>query len=111
MTLVQKPAPKFKVGAVMPDDSVKDISLDDYKGKYVVLFFYPLDFTYVCPTEILAFDKSVAEFEKRGAVVLGCSVDSKQTHLAWRNTAKESGGIGKIRYPLIADLNKNIARD
>ncbi|MEW5852332.1 MAG: peroxiredoxin [Myxococcota bacterium] len=111
MSLVQKPAPSFTAAAVMPDNSFKDIRIEDYRGKYVVLFFYPLDFTFVCPTEILTFDKQLKEFEKRGAVVLGCSVDSKHTHHAWRQTAVEKGGIGQIGYPLIADLTKNIARD
>jgi peroxiredoxin (alkyl hydroperoxide reductase subunit C) len=110
MTLVQKPAPAFKAMAVFPDDTFKEISSENLKGKYTVLFFYPLDFTYVCPTEILAFDKHLKEFEKRGAQVIGCSVDSKQTHLAWRNTAREKGGIGRIGFPLVADLSKNIAR-
>lgn len=111
MSLVQKHAPSFTVDAVMADNSFQSISLEQYRGKYVVLFFYPLDFTYVCPTEILAFDKHVKDFEKRGAVVLGCSVDSKQVHLAWRTTAKDKGGIGNIGYPLLADLTKSIARD
>ncbi|MBI5494639.1 MAG: peroxiredoxin [Deltaproteobacteria bacterium] len=111
MSLVQKQAPAFKATAVMPNNEFQDVSLEQYRGKYVVLFFYPLDFTFVCPTEILAFDKHVKDFEKRGAVVLGCSVDSKHTHYAWRNTTKDKGGIGGISYPLIADLNKNIARD
>ena len=109
--LVTKKAPEFKATAVMPDNSFKDISLSDYKGKKVVLFFYPLDFTFVCPTELLAFDHRVAEFEKRGVQVLGCSVDSHFSHLAWKNTPVENGGIGNVRYPLVADLNKAIARD
>ena len=108
--LVTKPAPDFKATAVMADNSFKDISLSDYKGKKVVLFFYPLDFTFVCPTEIIAFDHRLAEFEKRGVQVLGCSVDSKFSHLAWKNTDVNKGGIGNIKYPLIADLDKTIAR-
>lgn len=111
MSLVQKHAPSFTATAVMPDNSFQKLSLEQYRGKYVVLFFYPLDFTFVCPTEILAFDKHVKDFEKRGAVVLGCSVDSEHTHHAWRNTAKDKGGIGNINYALLADLTKNIARD
>ncbi|MDP2359638.1 MAG: peroxiredoxin [bacterium] len=109
--LVTKPAPHFKATAVMPDNTMKEISLSDYKGKKVVLFFYPLDFTFVCPTELLAFDHRLAEFEKRGVQVLGCSVDSHWCHLAWKNTAIEHGGIGTVKYPLIADLTKGIARD
>ena len=108
--LVTNPAPDFTATAVMPDDSFKDISLSDFKGKKVVLFFYPLDFTFVCPTEIIAFDHRLAEFEKRGVQVLGCSIDSKHSHWAWRNTDVNEGGIGKINYPLIADVDKSIAR-
>jgi len=108
--LVTKPAPDFKATAVMPDDSFKDISLSDYKGKKVVLFFYPMDFTFVCPTEIIAFDHRLAEFEKRGVQVLGCSIDSKHTHWAWRNTDVNEGGIGKVKYPIIADIDKSVSR-
>jgi peroxiredoxin (alkyl hydroperoxide reductase subunit C) len=109
--LVTKNAPEFKATAVMPDNSMKEISLSDYKGKKVVLFFYPLDFTFVCPTELLAFDHRLAEFEKRGVQVLGCSVDSEFSHLAWKNTPTNNGGIGNVQYPLIADLDKSIARN
>ncbi len=109
--LVTKPAPDFKATAVMPDNTMKEISLSDYKGKKVVLFFYPLDFTFVCPTELLAFDHRLAEFEKRGVQVLGCSVDSHFSHLAWKSTAVANGGIGNVQYPIIADLTKQIARD
>lgn len=108
--LVTKKAPDFTATAVMPDDSFKDISLSDYKGKKVVLFFYPLDFTFVCPTEIIAFDHRLAEFEKRNVQVLGCSVDSKHSHWAWRNTDVNEGGIGKVKYPIIADIDKSISR-
>jgi len=93
----------------MPDNNFKDISLADYKGKYVVLFFYPLDFTFVCPSEIIAFDHKLAEFKERGAEVLGCSVDSHFTHLTWKNTPVEKGGIGNVQYPVISDLTKSIA--
>ncbi|MCH2101730.1 MAG: peroxiredoxin [Planctomycetes bacterium] len=109
--LVTKEAPDFKAQAVMPDGSFQEISLSDYRGKKVVLFFYPLDFTFVCPSEIIAFDHRTAEFEKRGAVVLGCSVDSHFSHHAWRNTAVDNGGIGQVNFPLVADIDKNIARD
>ncbi|MBC8346878.1 MAG: peroxiredoxin [Candidatus Marinimicrobia bacterium] len=109
--LVTKPAPDFKATAIMPDNSFQEVSLSDYKGKKVVLFFYPLDFTFVCPTELIAFDKRLAEFEKRGVQVLGCSVDSQFSHWAWKNTDVNNGGIGNVQYPIIADLDKSIARD
>ncbi|RMF10837.1 MAG: peroxiredoxin [Candidatus Neomarinimicrobiota bacterium] len=108
--LVTKPAPDFKATAIMPDNSFQEISLSDYRGKKVVLFFYPLDFTFVCPTEIIAFDHRLKEFEKRGVQVLGCSVDSKFSHWAWKNTDVKQGGIGNVQYPLIADLDKSISR-
>ena len=111
MSLVQKHAPDFKATAVLPDGSFKDIKLSDYKGKWVVLFFYPLDFTFVCPTEILAFSDAKAEFDKVGAQVLGVSVDSHFTHLAWQQTDRKQGGLSGLTYPLVADLNKSIARD
>jgi peroxiredoxin (alkyl hydroperoxide reductase subunit C) len=95
----------------MPDNSFAELTLSSYRGKYVVLFFYPLDFTFVCPSEIIAFDAVLKKFEGRDAVVIGVSVDSHYTHLAWKNTSRDQGGIGLINYPLVADLNKNIARD
>ena len=109
--LVAKHAPNFTAQAVMPDGSFKEIKLSDYKGKYVILFFYPLDFTFVCPTEIIAFSNSMDEFKKRNAEVLGVSVDSHFSHLAWRNTDRKNGGLGDIAYPLVADLNKKITYD
>ena len=109
--LVTKLAPEFKTQAVMPDNSIQEVSLSDYKGKKVVLFFYPLDFTFVCPTELLAFDKRLADFESRQTQVLGCSVDSRWAHLAWKNTDVNNGGIGKVNYPLLQDLDKSIARN
>ena len=109
--LVTKPAPEFKTIAVMPDNTITEVSLSDYKGKKVVLFFYPLDFTFVCPTELLAFDKRLSEFESRGVQVLGCSVDSRWSHLAWKNTDVNKGGIGNVKYPLLQDLDKSIARN
>lgn len=108
--LVQKPAPDFKATAVMADGSFKEISLADYRGKYVVLFFYPLDFTFVCPTEIIAFSDAAKSFEALGVQLLGVSVDSHFSHLAWRNLPRNQGGLGQIDYPLVADLNKSIAR-
>ena len=108
--LVGKAAPEFTAAAVMPNGSINDgLSLADYKGKYVVLFFYPLDFTFVCPTEIIAFSDRAKDFEDLGVQLLGVSIDSHFSHLAWRNTPRNEGGIGEIAYPLVADLNKPIA--
>lgn len=109
-TLVTQQAPDFTADAVLPDNSFGQITLSALQGKYVVLFFYPLDFTFVCPSEILAFNKKLDEFKSRNCEVVGVSVDSKFTHLAWKNTKLEDGGIGAIQYPLVSDLNKNIAR-
>ena len=109
--LVTKEAPDFTAQAVMPDNSFAELTLSSYRGKYVILFFYPLDFTFVCPSEIIAFDKQLARFKAKNAQVIGVSVDSHFTHLAWKNTPRDHGGIGSIQYPLVADLNKSIARD
>jgi Peroxiredoxin len=108
--LVQQPAPDFKAQAVMPNKEFKEITLSDYQGKYVLLFFWPLDFTFVCPTEIIAFSDRNEEFAKLGVQILGVSIDSHFTHLAWQNTPRIDGGIGDIRYPMIADLSKEISR-
>ena len=108
-SLVTKPAPDFTAQAVMPDNSFADLTLSSYQGKYVVLFFYPLDFTFVCPSEIIAFDKAVAKFKAKNTEVIGVSVDSHFTHLAWKNTPRNQGGIGPIQYPLVADLDKKIS--
>jgi len=108
--LVTQQAPNFKATAVMPDNSFKEISLADYKGKYVVLYFYPLDFTFVCPSEIIAFDHRLQEFKKRNVEVIGVSIDSHFVHLAWKNTDVNKGGIGNVQYPLVADINKAITR-
>ena len=107
-TLVQKNAPNFKAEAVVGGDFTT-VSLDDYKGKWVVLYFYPLDFTFVCPTEILDFDKHLEDFQKRNAVVIGCSTDSKYSHLAWLNTPRKEGGIEGVRHPLIGDFTKEVS--
>jgi alkyl hydroperoxide reductase subunit AhpC len=107
---VQQPAPHFACEAVV-NCEFKDVSLSDYKGKYLVLFFYPLDFTFVCPTEILAFNDRVEEFRKIGCEVVAASVDSKFTHLAWLNTPRKDGGIAGVTIPLLADLKKDVARD
>jgi len=111
--LVTKKAPDFTAPAVMPDNTINEnFNLYENIGeKGAVLFFYPLDFTFVCPSEIIAFDHRLEEFQKRGINVIGCSVDSHFTHLAWKNTPVEKGGIGNIRYPLVADLTKQIAKD
>ncbi len=109
--LVTQQAPDFKAQAVMPDGQFKEISLSDYRDQYVLLFFWPLDFTFVCPTEIIAFSDRAEEFASLGVQILGVSIDSHFTHLAWTNTPREEGGIGKTEYPLVADLNKQICRD
>jgi peroxiredoxin (alkyl hydroperoxide reductase subunit C) len=111
MTLVGKPAPDFKLQAY-DDGEIKEVSLSDYKGKWVYLLFYPLDFTFVCPTEVLKFGKMVGEFRKRNCELLGISVDSQFVHKAWVETDYDKGGLGgKLDYPLVADVNKQAARD
>ena len=109
-TLVTKEAPDFTAKAVLPDGTIADLTLSTYRGRYVVLFFYPLDFTFVCPSEIIAFDRKRKEFQARNTSVIGVSVDSEFTHFAWRQTPVDKGGIGAVGYPLVADLTKNIAR-
>ena len=110
--LVAKPAPDFTATAVMSDNSFKeDFSLSQYRGKYVVLFFWPLDFTFVCPSELIAFDHRLEQFKKKNVQIIGCSVDSHFTHLAWKSTPIKNGGIGNVQYPMVADLSKSIARD
>lgn len=109
--LVGKNAPQFTTKAVVNGQIVEEFSLAKYKGKYVVLFFYPLDFTFVCPTELHAFQEKLEEFRHRDCEVVGCSIDSVFTHLAWLNTPKSKGGIEGIQYPLISDINKTISRD
>ena len=109
--LVTKEAPDFVAPAVMSDGAMKDdFSLSGLRGKYVVLFFWPLDFTFVCPTEIIAHDKRIDEFKNRGVEVVGVSIDSQFTHFAWRNTPPEEGGIGPVRFPMVADVKHAIAR-
>jgi peroxiredoxin (alkyl hydroperoxide reductase subunit C) len=108
--LVGKPAPEFKANAVINGD-FKEVKLSDYRGKYVVMFFYPLDFTFVCPTELHAFQDKLDHFKKLNTEVLAVSVDSQFSHLAWFNTKREDGGIEGCKYPLISDINKTIARD
>ena len=109
--LIGKKAPHFKASAVTKGKVNHNFSLDLFSGKYVIFFFYPLDFTFVCPTELHAFQERLGEFESRGAEVVGCSVDSPYCHLAWVNTPKSKGGIEGVTYPLVSDLNKTVARD
>lgn len=111
--LVGKKAPDFTASTVMPNNEINDhFNLHNFiNGKIAILFFYPLDFTFVCPSEIIAFDKRFNEFKTRGVEVIGVSVDSKYSHLAWKNTEVNKGGIGQVRYPLVSDLTKSIARD
>lgn len=108
--VISKPAPEWEATAVV-NGEIKQLSLKEYKGKYVVFFFYPLDFTFVCPTEILAFSERVEEFRKINTEVVACSVDSHFTHLAWINTPRKEGGLGKINIPLLSDLTHSIAKD
>ncbi len=105
--------PEVNLSAVMQDGSIKeDFKVQDYaKGQYAVVFFYPLDFTFVCPTELVAFDKAMAKFEEMGVKVMGASVDSVHAHAAWRRTPLNEGGIGDINYPLISDLNKELSSE
>ncbi len=109
--LVTKEAPDFTAPAVMPSGVIEEnFKLSDLRGKYVVLFFYPLDFTFVCPTEIIAHHKRMAQFKEKGVEVVGVSIDSQFTHFAWRNTSIEDGGIEAIDFPLVADVKHEIAR-
>jgi len=107
---VQKPAPAFKAQAVV-DGQFKEVSLADYQGKYVVVYFYPLDFTFVCPTEIIAFSDRIAEFKELNTEVIGISTDSHFSHLAWISQPRKQGGLGGLSYPLVSDFSKNISRD
>lgn len=110
--MITSQAPDFTATAVLADNTFKeDFKLSDYRGKYVILFFYPLNFTFVCPSEILAFNNAVAELEKNNCQLIAVSVDSHFSHLAWKNTPVNEGGIGNIQYPLVADLNKSISKD
>lgn len=110
MVLVQKTAPDFTTDAVVGGD-FKTIKLSDYRGRWVALFFYPLDFTFVCPTEIVSFSDRMDDFNKLDCQVLGCSIDSKFSHLAWVHTPRNKGGLGEIGYPLLSDLKKTISAD
>ena len=107
--LVGRPAPDFTAAAVMPDGSINEsFKLSDLKGKHVVLFFWPLDFTFVCPSEIIAHDHRLEEFKKRGVEVVGVSIDSQFTHYAWRETDVNDGGIGRVQFPMVADVKHEI---
>ena len=109
--LVGKPAPDFTAQAVMGNNEICDFTLSqEINGKYAVVFFYPLDFTFVCPSELIAFDHRLDEFKQRGVEVIGISIDSQYTHLAWKNTPVNNGGIGQVQYPLIADIKHEICR-
>jgi peroxiredoxin (alkyl hydroperoxide reductase subunit C) len=109
--LVGKKAPDFTANAVLGDNQIGEVTFSKLiQGKYAVLFFYPLDFTFVCPSELLAFDHRLEEFKKRGVEVVGVSIDSQYTHLAWKNTAVDNGGIGQVKYPLVADIKHEICR-
>ncbi|VDM91678.1 unnamed protein product, partial [Onchocerca ochengi] len=106
---IGQPAPNFKTTAVVNGD-FKEISLNQFKGKYVVLFFYPLDFTFVCPTEIIAFSDRISEFKKLDVAVMACSTDSHFSHLAWVNTDRKMGGLGQMNIPILADTNHAISK-
>ena len=109
--LVGKQAPDFTANAVMGNNEIRPFTLSqEIKGKYAVIFFYPLDFTFVCPSELIAFDHRLDEFKKRGVEVIGVSIDSQFTHLAWKNTPVNNGGIGLVQYPLVADVKHEICR-
>jgi peroxiredoxin (alkyl hydroperoxide reductase subunit C) len=110
-TLVSREAPDFTAKAVLADGTIKaDFSLSSFRGKYIILLFYPMDFTFVCPSELIAFDEAREEFAKRDTCIIGVSVDSHHTHAAWRRTPRNKGGVGELGYPLVSDLRKDIAR-
>jgi peroxiredoxin (alkyl hydroperoxide reductase subunit C) len=108
--LVTKQAPDFEAPAVMPEGIIKEFKLSNLRGKYVVLFFWPLDFTFVCPTEIIAHHKRMDQFKARDVEVVGVSIDSQFTHFAWRSTAIEDGGIGEVQFPIVADVKHEITQ-
>lgn len=108
--IIGHPAPAFNVEALLPDGSFKHVSLEDYKGKWLVLFFYPLDFTFVCPTEIIQYSDRVAEFNAIGAEVVAASVDSVFSHLAWTKQSRKEGGLGPMKIPILGDINKQVSR-
>ncbi len=111
--LVGRPAPDFTAAAVLGDGSITEsFKLSDFKGKkYVALFFWPLDFTFVCPSEIIAHNNRIKQFEERGVQLIGVSIDSQFTHFAWRATPVNKGGIGEVKFPMVADVSHQITRD
>ncbi len=108
--LVGKKAPDFTANTLFGNNEIRELKLSSLQGRHVVLFFYPLDFTFVCPSELIAFDHRLDEFKKRNVEVIGCSIDSQFTHLAWKNTPVEKGGIGQVGYPMVADINHAICQ-
>lgn len=109
--LVGKPAPDFTANAVMGNNEIRSYTLSqEIKGRYAVIFFYPMDFTFVCPSELIAFDHRLDDFKQRGVEVIGVSIDSQFTHLAWKNTPVNNGGIGQVQYPMVADVKHEICR-
>ena len=111
MSLVTKLAPDFRANAVMPDNTIEPFQLSSLRGRYIVLFFYPMDFTFVCPTELIAFDNAIRKFEELNTQLVSVSVDSEYSHFAWKQTERSKGGVGKLRYPMVADFTKQISRD
>lgn len=109
-TLVGQTAPDFTENAVWGDNEFRPFTLSDGRGRYTVLVFYPLDFTYVCPSELIAFERRMSEFARRNVDVVGCSIDSAYTHLAWKRTSYADGGVGPLSYPLIADMTHAVSR-
>lgn len=108
---VTKPAPEFDVAALLPSEEFENVKLSEYKGKYVVLFFYPMDFTFVCPTEIIAFSDRIEEFKKLDCAVLAASCDSVYSHYAWCDQSRKAGGLGKMNIPLLADVTHSLSKD
>lgn len=108
--LVNRPAPDFKAAAVLADGSLGELKLSALRGQPVLLFFWPLDFTFVCPSEIIAHDHRLKDFQERGVQLVGVSIDSQFTHFAWRGTPVEKGGIGPVGFPIVADINHEIVR-
>lgn len=109
-SLVGNKAPDFKTQALV-DGEIAEVQLNDYKGKWKILFFYPLDFTFVCPTEIVAFSDAVDKFKEKNCQVIACSVDSVFSHLAWTQQSREDGGLGEVNFPILSDLKQKIAQD
>ena len=109
--LVTENAPDFTANAVMGDNTFAEFRLSALKGKYVILFFYPMDFTFVCPSEIIAFNKKLDEFKKRNCEVISVSIDSEYSHFAWKSTEPKKGGIGNVQFPMVADITKSISRN